>query len=164
MNWRPVLGSRPLMAKRKRREKPALTTCGTAGARALKMASMISSPQWFVLMHTGAGGWGLTISPLGAITVIGRIDPSFLGTSAGAMYMMAACARERVLAYELLIKPVTWGLDSLRSTVIVPPWMVTVARIGTMVLSNPSSSINVSPLYTPSGQLAINCRTWRSVA
>src|SRR5437867_10147395 len=118
MNWRPVRGSWPFMAKRKRREKPALTTCGTAGARALKIASMISSPQWFVLIHTGAGGLGLTINPRGAMILMGRIEPSFLGTSAGAMYMMAACARERVLAYELLIEPVTCGLDSLRSTVM----------------------------------------------
>ena len=85
------------------------------------MASIISSPQWFVLMHTGAGGLGLTMSPRGAMTLIGRIEPSFLGTSAGAMYMMAACASERVLACELLIKPVTCGLDSLRSTLIVSP-------------------------------------------
>src|SRR5262249_37722216 len=115
INWRPVLGSRPLMANRRRREKPALTTCGTAGARALKMASIISSPQWFVLIHTGAGGLGLTIRPLGAMTVIGRIEPSFLGTSAGAMYMMAACASDRVLAYELLINPVDWWVYSIGS-------------------------------------------------
>ena len=86
------------MAKRSRREKPALTTCGTAGARALKMASMISSPQWFVLMHTGAGGLGFTMRPLGAMIVTARIEPSFFGTSAGAMYMIAAWANERVLA------------------------------------------------------------------
>ena len=86
------------MAKRSRREKPALTTCGTTGARALKMASIISSPQWFVLMHTGAGGFGLTMRPLGAMIVTARIEPSFLGTSAGAMYIIAAWASERVLA------------------------------------------------------------------
>ena len=57
------------------------------------------------------------------------------------------------------MKPVTCGLDSLRSTLIVSPWIVTVARMGTMILSKPSSSIKVSPLYTPSGQLAMSCRT-----
>ena len=49
-------------------------------------------------MQTGAGGFGLTMRPLGAITFTGRIDPSFLGTSDGAMYIIATWARERVLA------------------------------------------------------------------
>ena len=58
---------------------------------------------------------------------------------------MAAWARERVLAYTLLMKPVTWGLDSLRSIAMLSPCMVTVARIGIILLSNPSSSTSDSP-------------------
>jgi hypothetical protein len=54
------------------------------------------------------------------------------------------------------MKQVTCGLDSLRSTAMVSPRIVTVARIGIMVLSKPSSSMKVSPLYTPSGQLAMS--------
>ena len=75
-----------------------MTAWGIAGANAWKTASTISSAQWLVLMHTGAGGLALTINPLGATTVTGRMEPSFLATSEGARYMMAAWARERVLA------------------------------------------------------------------
>ena len=56
MKARSVRGSTPVMANRSLREKPAFTAWGTAGARALNTASTISSAQWLVLMHTGAGG------------------------------------------------------------------------------------------------------------
>ena len=49
-------------------------------------------------MQRRAGGLAFTIKPLGAMMSTGRIEPSFLATSAGATYMMAAWARERVLA------------------------------------------------------------------
>ena len=65
---------------------------------ARKTASTISSPQWLVLIVTGAGGFGFTISPFGAITVMGLIDPSFLATSKGAMYISDTWDRERVFA------------------------------------------------------------------
>ena len=44
------------------------------------------------------------------------------------------------------------------------PAMVTFARIGTSLLSKPSSSTSDSPSYTPSGHPEMNWRTCRSVA
>ena len=133
------------MAYRSRRENPAETAPGMAGANALNTASTTSSAQWLVLMQTGAGGLALTTSPRGATIWTGRIDPSLRAMSIGARYMMAAWARERVLAYALLMNPSTWGLESLRSMIIESPAMVTLARMGTSLLSKPSSSTNDSP-------------------
>jgi len=81
MKYLPVRGSVPVIAYLRRRENPAFTDFGTAFARALNTASIISSAQWLVLMHTGAGGLAFTISPFGAITVRGPIEPSFFATS-----------------------------------------------------------------------------------
>ncbi len=70
-----------MIAYRNLLENPAFTAAGTAFANALNTASIISSAQWLVLIQTGAGGFAFTINPLGAITVKGPIDPSFLATS-----------------------------------------------------------------------------------
>ena len=81
MNGRPVRGSVPWSAIRKRRPQPAIARSGQAGASALMIASMISWPQWLVQSVTGAPGFAQTTVPSFAITVSGRKAPSFFGVS-----------------------------------------------------------------------------------
>src|SRR5215470_5870994 len=81
MKARPLRGSRPWMAMRKRRPQPAMARSGQAGASALITASMISLAQWLVHNVTGAPASAHTTVPGLAITVSGRNAPSFFGVS-----------------------------------------------------------------------------------
>ncbi len=72
------------------------------------------------------------------------------------------CTADIVLGNDEFTKPVTWASDSLRSTVRPSPFLVTVARIATFSMPWPSSSSTDSPRKTPSFQLRMQARAWRS--
>ena len=96
MNGRPLRGSLPEIAMRKRRPQPAIARSGQAGARALMTASMISWAQWFVASVTGAPSFAHTTVPGFAITVSGRNMPSFFGVCGSIRYASAMTTAERM--------------------------------------------------------------------
>ena len=96
MNGRPLRGSVPWIAMRKRRPQPASTRVGQAGASALITDSAISCAQWFVQRVSGAGGFAHTTVPALAITVSGRNVPSFFGVSGSIRYARAMATAERM--------------------------------------------------------------------
>src|SRR5262249_4790836 len=105
------------------------TRSGQAGASALITDSAISCAQWFVQRVSGAGGLAHTTVPAFAITVSGRNVPSFFGVSGSLRYARAMATADRLCGYGEVTKPITWGWESLRSTVRSLPRLVTFARM-----------------------------------
>ena len=81
MKRRPLRGSRPAIAKRKRRPQPPMTRSGHAGARAEMMASTISLLGWLVQSVTAAPSRAQTTVPSSMRTVSGRKAPSLRAVS-----------------------------------------------------------------------------------
>src|SRR5665647_1901256 len=104
MKLRPVRGSSPWIAIRKRRLHPAIARSGHDADRALTIASTISFDGWLVQSVTGRPGSAQTMVPCFAMTVSGRREPEFLGISASIRYAKAITTAACMLAYEEFTK------------------------------------------------------------
>ena len=82
MKFRPVRGSSPWIAIRKRRLQPAIARSGQDADSAFTIASTISFEGWLVHSVTGRPGSAHTIVPCFAMTFSGRSAPVFFGISA----------------------------------------------------------------------------------
>ncbi len=129
MKRRPLRGSTPFSAMRSRRPQPPIARSGHAGASATMIASMISLEQWLVHIVTGAPSRAQTMVPSFSTTFSGRNAPSFLVMSGSSRKAKAIATADWVLAKEELMKPVTCGSESDRSTVTSLPCLVTRARM-----------------------------------
>ena len=112
MKRRPLRGSVPFSAMRRRRPQPPIARSGQAGASATMIASMISLEQWLVHMVTGAPSRAQTMVPSFNTTCSGRNAPSFLVMSGSSRKAKAIATADCVLAKEELMKPVTCGSES----------------------------------------------------
>src|SRR3954462_15820918 len=96
--------------------------------------------------RTGAGWFGFSRQPFGAVTVIGRSEPSLNGMSG----LVSAALRQETLAEiteakgELMLV-LTCGAVPAKSTVMESPATVTAAFTASGPLPSPSSSRQASP-------------------
>ena len=74
-------------------DEPAVTFSGITGASALAMQS---TTRWIWLKRASAaaGYSGLKIVPLGAVTLMGRKEPSFCGTCSLIVALSSRSARK----------------------------------------------------------------------
>src|SRR3990172_11901417 len=135
-----------------------MTLSGQAGANALKIVSATVIGT-VIQVRTGAGLVALTTRPGGKIIFNGRNDPSLIGNSSGVVKNLNATSdAERPAVDPELYGPATCGLTPLKSTVISSPRTSTRTLIGICLPRlTPSSSMNDSASYTPSG-------IWRTAA
>lgn len=123
----------------------AMTRSGTACASAF-ITAFQAREQASMRARTGAGWRGLSKEPSGASTSIGRIAPSLNGMSGlVSAALMAETVAETVEAKGALRLVRTCGDVPLKSTEMLSPLTVTVARTGNGASLMPSSSTASSP-------------------